>query len=635
MFFTKKSFKFKIVGVILASFIILLALVPPVINQTIKATVDEYEKKSAKELEIVFNAFLNSHYGSLASQMTNWFSTSAAQEVMNEEPDWEVFKNSLLGIGNSINSSHGVLGISVYDLDIKKVFDYKIENNFSSFDSQQKQLKKFLTKALKTESKTSGEIIDTNGNPLLVLIVPSEDEDEEINFFHVYFMSTEILVNTFSDNIHLPVTLYIGKNKVDSNTYTPFRKYFTERKKALDFTFKEQQLKVRTAKLRSDIWNGKAKLDAIVDVTKIQDAILKIEYIGLAIIGAVIFILVLTIYYGINKLVKSFIEKVNFLQNVANESLLVSSELRYSSEEGYKVAESEAAEVSSTSSAAEEISQTLRTSQEHAQNSVRVANVSRDAATHGAYVIEKMINEIKDVGQAGTDFMNEVRAGNEKIVEIASTLDKISEKTKLINDIVFQTKLLSFNASVEAARAGVHGKGFAVVAQEVGALAQNSGNISNEINDIIESSVVEVKSVIKEILETTSTQANINEQKIKNASSVGMECKDSLEKILQSSAAVDESIGQISAAAQEQAIAVGEIAHSVRKIEHLSRKNKSASNQNKDFAIKMEEQVDSIMENTKQMKELLLGVNKKKDSCSSSTSTPSKDIKQESFKKMA
>ncbi len=52
--------------------------------------------------------------------------------------------------------------------------------------------------------------------------------------------------------------------------------------------------------------------------------------------------------------------------------------------------------------------------------------------------------------------------------------EDIGDKTKVINDIVFQTKRLSFNASVEAARAGEHGKGFAVVAEEVGNLAQMS-----------------------------------------------------------------------------------------------------------------------------------------------------------------
>jgi len=43
-------------------------------------------------------------------------------------------------------------------------------------------------------------------------------------------------------------------------------------------------------------------------------------------------------------------------------------------------------------------------------------------------------------------------------------IETINQKTRVINDIVFQTKLLSFNASVEAARAGEHGKGFAVEA---------------------------------------------------------------------------------------------------------------------------------------------------------------------------
>ncbi len=57
------------------------------------------------------------------------------------------------------------------------------------------------------------------------------------------------------------------------------------------------------------------------------------------------------------------------------------------------------------------------------------------------------------------------------------------------------SKLLSFNASVEAARAGDHGKGFAVVTEEVGNLAQMSGQASTEIYEILESSISSVEKV--------------------------------------------------------------------------------------------------------------------------------------------
>ena len=51
---------------------------------------------------------------------------------------------------------------------------------------------------------------------------------------------------------------------------------------------------------------------------------------------------------------------------------------------------------------------------------------------------------------------------------------------------MFKTQLLSFNASIEAARAGQHGRGFAVVAEEVGHLAQTSGKAAEEIRNLLE-----------------------------------------------------------------------------------------------------------------------------------------------------
>src|SRR5690606_14658037 len=70
----------------------------------------------------------------------------------------------------------------------------------------------------------------------------------------------------------------------------------------------------------------------------------------------------------------------------------------------------------------------------------------------------------------------------DQLNDFQNTFSSVEEKTNMINDIVFQTKLLSFNASVEAARAGHHGKGFSVVAEEIGRLAETSGTSASAIN---------------------------------------------------------------------------------------------------------------------------------------------------------
>ncbi|RBQ29723.1 cache domain-containing protein [Aliarcobacter vitoriensis] len=75
---------------------------------------------------------------------------------------------------------------------------------------------------------------------------------------------------------------------------------------------------------------------------------------------------------------------------------------------------------------------------------------------------------------------------NQAMDQINNEVSSINEAIEVIDQIAFQTNILSLNAAVEAATAGEAGKGFAVVAQEVRNLANRSAEAAREIKNIVE-----------------------------------------------------------------------------------------------------------------------------------------------------
>ena len=108
--------------------------------------------------------------------------------------------------------------------------------------------------------------------------------------------------------------------------------------------------------------------------------------------------------------------------------------------------------------------------------------------------------------------MGDINQSVSGLGEIEEIMRQIGEKLGVINDIVFKTQLLSFNASIEAARAGQHGRGFAVVAEEVGSLALSSGNASREIQALLESSGSKVNQIVNSIQAKVEGAVSTTEQ---------------------------------------------------------------------------------------------------------------------------
>ena len=112
---------------------------------------------------------------------------------------------------------------------------------------------------------------------------------------------------------------------------------------------------------------------------------------------------------------------------------------------------------------------------------------------------DKLVEAARIAVDATQKSMQRSLAANEEISNASNETYKI---VKTIDDIAFQTNLLSLNAAVEAARAGEAGAGFAVVASEVRGLSMRSAEASKRTAELIEQTIAKVKEGVEIFKET-------------------------------------------------------------------------------------------------------------------------------------
>jgi len=225
---------------------------------------------------------------------------------------------------------------------------------------------------------------------------------------------------------------------------------------------------------------------------------------------------------------KSILAIAERLSHNASEVTNSSEKIAGSSQSLSQSTTEQAASLQETAASLEEITTMINKASEGAISTATSSKTSQDKAESGRDAVEKMLRSMEEISQSNESILAQINDSNTKMNEIVTVIQEIGTKTKVINEIVFQTKLLSFNASVEAARAGEHGKGFAVVAEEVGSLAQMSGNAAKEITDLLESSVLKVESIVKETKSKVEVLIADGKEKVDSGVSTARDCSEAL-----------------------------------------------------------------------------------------------------------
>ena len=192
--------------------------------------------------------------------------------------------------------------------------------------------------------------------------------------------------------------------------------------------------------------------------------------------------------------------------------------------------EQQAEKLSVTASNMEEMTTTVKQNAQNVSEADLEVISLLERAEHGGGVVRKAIVAME---------------------EINNSSQKISDIIGVIDEITFQTNLLSLNAAVEAARAGEQGRGFAVVASEVRKLAGRSATAAREIKELIKDS----------------------SSKVKDGFQLVNKSGDTLEEIVSGVKRISEIVTELAAASRQQSIGLDYVNSTISEIDGLTQQN--------------------------------------------------------------
>jgi methyl-accepting chemotaxis protein len=239
-----------------------------------------------------------------------------------------------------------------------------------------------------------------------------------------------------------------------------------------------------------------------------------------------------------NATVSRLTEVIGNIKDGAGQISLGTTEISKGNTDLSQRTEQQAASLQETASSMKEITDIVQRNAGNASEANEVSASTREQAERGGEVVKRAVVA-----------MQEINTSSQRIADIIG----------VINEIAFQTNLLALNAAVESARAGEQGRGFAVVAAEVRNLAQRSATAAKEIKQLIEDSVDKVASGTQLVDESGATLKQIVES-VRKVSDIVSEIADASQEQSRGLEHVNNAIGQMDSATQQNAALVQEVA---------------------------------------------------------------------------